>query len=98
MQQLTPKEEAIQLVEKYLEFTNDWEDVEHQSLSNRLAIRAIGSNIIKAKKCAIICVDKILESDPTTPILDSDYWENYSDRIDLAKNHYQQVLQEISKL
>ena len=68
MTQLTPKEEAIQLVGKfYIPF----------NLTSQAA-----------KECAIICVDKVIEE----LIEWGEVWMKR--RIE----HYQQVLQEISKL
>ena len=68
MTQLTPKEEAIQLVGKfYIPF----------NLTSQAA-----------KECAIICVNKIIES----------HTDNLNGDNIKQKEHYQQVLQEISKL
>ena len=46
---MKPKEEAIQLVEKYLNYQEDWLKIQHpkKALEN-------------AKQCALICVDRIM--------------------------------------
>lgn len=83
MQQLTPKEEAIQLVEKFMPLVYCY--LGSGMLSNDYDEKVAKSN---AKECAIICVDKIIES----------HTDNLNGDNIKQKEHYQQVLQEISKL
>ena len=90
MNQLTPKEEAIQLVEKFMLYSSDEYD-EHWS------DEILKENRLKnAKECAIICVNRIIESQPLRPVTCpvGSIGENKENSI----KYYQQVFQEISKL
>lgn len=83
MQQLTPKEEAIQLVDKFGEIDNVgyYSNDGYSAWSSKV-------NLQIAKECAIICVNEVIEE----LIEWGEVWMKR--RIE----HYQQVLQEISKL
>ena len=81
MNQLTPKKEAIQLVKQFSPLVTTW-DCYWDCPRN-------ADEITKdAKECAIICVNKIIES----------HTDNLNGDNIKQKEHYQQVLQEISKL
>lgn len=83
---MTPKEKAAELVKQFDECLNHI---------------AIGSNGIedhlleRAKACALICVDEILNSRPSSPceigLVDWAQWEQ-------AKQYWQEVKNEILKM
>ena len=89
MQQLTPKEEAIQLVEKFYD-----KQLSILNKNNTQAMLDVEYEI--AKECAIICVNRIIESQPLRPVTCpvGSIGENKENSI----KYYQQVFQEISKL
>jgi hypothetical protein len=51
----------------------------------------------KAKRCASIAVDEIIDASPTNP-LKSSYIELYSDMVDECIEYWQEVKKEIEKL
>ena len=51
----------------------------------------------KAKQCALIAVDEIIDASPTNP-LKSSYIELYSDMVDECIEYWQEVKTEIEKL
>lgn len=72
---MTPKEKAQELVDKFIEFTQDWD-----------ARDGYINDEFRAKECALIAVDEILEMD--LPILEEeadkfyDYWEEVKQEIE----------------
>ena len=50
-----------------------------------------------AKKCAIIHVKGIIESNPSSPIPDG-YYELLQDRIDYATGHWRSILTELNNM
>ena len=80
---MTPKEKSEELIRKYYTFGINKEG---QTLS-----------WYESKQCAIIAVDEIINSSPTTP-LKGGYIELYSDMVDEAIDYWQQVKTEIGNL
>jgi hypothetical protein len=82
---MTAKEKAKQLVEKFIEHTQEWDELD-----------GYVNNIYKAKKCALIAVDEILEAIP------NDYLDECEGGTYIAINedveYWQQVKQEIQNL
>ena len=91
---MTPKEKAIQLVNKYLKFTS-----KHDSLETA----GLGA-LTLAKACALVVVDEILESSPRCP--SNVDWDDcgathqyyYETQIEDAAKFWQEVKIEIEKL
>ena len=77
---MTPKEKAKELVSKMKEQFF----MEHDNVK-----------ILKAKQCALICVDEIIKSSPTEP---TDDRYNADDSIFFAKEYWQEAKQELEKL
>jgi len=79
---MTPKEKAIELVEKYYHLFS-------VELENTIDYR-------EAKQCALIAIDEIISSSPSLPILgDSGI---YGEDIELSTKYWQEVKQEILAL
>lgn len=74
---MTPKEKAEELVNKFIEHTMDWDILD-----------GYVEDIDRAKQCALIAVDEILEMD--LPIFEEDCDEFYG--------YWQEVKHEIEKL
>ena len=81
---MSEKEKAIELL---TEFTSPTEF---------LGIHFSQRKVI-AKHCALICCDRIIESNPTNP-LTGGYIELYSDMIYESTEYWQRVKQEIQNL
>lgn len=95
METITPEQKAKELVEKFMPFLNYWEDVPKDSSFNRLAIRKIGIDRLKAKECALIAVDEILIS--FNSFMDSR--RNFRHELEIdAERFWEKVKSEIKKL
>jgi hypothetical protein len=86
---MTAKDKAGELFNKYYQY-----DITIIGIDSRMEERGI--SLYDAKKLALICVDEILNSSPSLPILgDGGYL--YED-IELSKNYWQEVKSELEKL
>lgn len=79
----TPKEKALSLCQKFGWLGSKWKQTGYYSL-----------NLENSKECALIAVDQIIESKPTSP-LKGGYIELYSDMIDEAVEYWNEVKKEI---
>jgi hypothetical protein len=86
---MTPKGKAIELVNKFNQYTVVC--VTHYSNGK------MEDNKKDAKQCALITVNEIIKSEPTQPLI-SGYFELYSDMLDESIKYWQEVKQEIEKL
>ncbi len=87
---MTPKDKAEKLVEKFRPLVTTW-DCYWDTPCNPDDVTA------DAKKCALICVEEIIQNNPTNP-LKGGYIELYSDMIDEAIEYWQQVKTQIESL
>jgi len=78
-----PKQKAQELVEKYIPLTKVWDDTLGWCVNYR-----------DAKKCALICVEEIIASSPSLPILGDG--GTFGEDIELSKTYWQSVKQEIT--
>ena len=78
---MTPKEKAINLIEKFAQIQRDFNQQNYYG---------------QAKKCALICVDEIIYSSPSLPILSDN--GSYGSDIELSTIYWQGVKSEIEKL
>lgn len=79
---MTPKEKAEELVERFRMNVLDWE--------------GCSINEHKAKQCALIAVDEIINSSPSLPILGDS--GTYGEDIELSKIYWQEVKYAIDEL
>ena len=82
---MTPKETALNLVDKFM-------NIKQTKISDYSKIY-----YPTAKECALIVVDAIIDSNPTSP-LKSSYILLYSEMVDESIEFWQQVKEEINKL
>jgi len=83
---MTPKEKAIELVDKFYQLFPLKKDV--ISIYGTLSWEY--DNWVQAKQCALIAVDEIIEANPIIFRLDNTIMSN--------KSYWQEVKQEIEKL
>jgi hypothetical protein len=86
---MTPKEKAIELIEKfepYVEYQGDDCFTEREKM------------LINAKQCALIAVDEIINEIYKSSSLDTYYLNNDKMNEVEAINYYKEVKQEIEKL
>jgi hypothetical protein len=87
-QPMTPKEKAIELIDKFSGYAyTDWHGGENE-LTNEVA----------SKECALIAVEEILFHAPSSPVVPGQYYELWSDRVDDAVSYWLKVKEEITKL
>ena len=79
---MTPKEKAKELVDKNIEFTQEWNEIDGYVI-----------DMYNATQCALIAVDEVLKASPSLPILGDS--GTYSEDIELSTNYWQEVKQEI---
>lgn len=84
------KNKAKSLVDKFKPLVTTWDCYNDTPMDEKYIIA-------DAKKCAIILVDKIIESNPMSPY-NGDYYEIVDDRIEQVKEYWRQVKTEIEKL
>jgi hypothetical protein len=70
---MTPKDKAIELIEKFEDFVDYQED---DCFTQREKI------LINAKNCGLIAVDEILNLDIDTNVLDYWYWQEVKQEIE----------------
>ena len=89
---MTPKEEAEKLVDRFKDDT-----VIYTWGGNGYKV-AIETSFQNAKNCALICVDEILNSNPT--IITEEIIEHigYKETVEKNVDYWQEVKQEIKKL
>jgi hypothetical protein len=76
---MTPKEQAQELINKYSEHS-------YISLTNN------PTTSYHKKQCALICVDEILESKPTSKV------HTFKCDLKISREYWQEVKEEINKL
>jgi len=79
---MTPKDKAIELVDRFSDKANEFEEPTTYEFD---------------KQCALICVDEMIKSNPTAYITFM-YHENLQDKIDSAIDYLNEVKKEIEKL
>ena len=81
---MTPKEKAKELVDKYIDLSDECDCLEYSCICFTMYE-------YKAKKCALIAVDEIIKSNPTK-VTENAVW------FKLNIEYWQEVKQEIKKL
>lgn len=87
------REKAIEIVEKFYSETTDMPLVLVQSIN---IVDPNDVAFIQSKNCAIICVDEILNSSPSLPILSDN--GSYGSDIELSTDWWRKVKSEIQNL
>ena len=87
---MKPKEKAIELVNKFIDYVNCWDD-ESADPNYTQAYNY-------AKQCALIAVEEVLNSRPSLPIEAFGGSINMGECIKLSIQYWQEVKQEIEKL
>lgn len=87
---MTAKEKAQAIFDNIRETMNNTLDVSYPYLS-------VENIDVCAKMICVICVDEIINSDPSSPYGDG-FYELHSDRIEDVKIYWEQVKQEINLL
>ena len=88
---MTPTEKAEEIVDKFKDHVNPY--MGSGMLSNTFDDNAI---LWQSKKCALICVDEIIQSSPSLPLLSDN--GSYGSDIELSTIYWKEVKQEINKL
>ena len=74
---MTPKEEAKELFKRYIQFTQEWDELDGYIV-----------NKYNAKQCALIAVDEIINANPhsnpfnTNVYSTMDYWQEVKQEIE----------------
>lgn len=88
---MNPQEKAKELVDKFKSIQVSYSD----SFSGTMEESEM--DYIVAKKCALIAVDEIINSEPSEPY-DGGYYELISDRQDEVSKYWQNVKEAITNL
>lgn len=86
---MTPKEKAIELVDKFIDYVNCWDD--------ETADHNYTQAYKYAKQCALIAVEEIIRYHPVNPRKYSEF-ETTFDMVSKAYIFWEEVKQEIEKL
>jgi hypothetical protein len=68
---MTPKQKAIELVDKFIEHTVEWDQVTEYAFDSEY----------HAKQCALISVDEILSNKELLNHLDFEWWSEVKNQI-----------------
>jgi hypothetical protein len=68
---MTPKQKAIELVDKFMEHTVEWDQVTEYAFDSEY----------HAKQCALISVDEILSNKELLNHLDFEWWSEVKNQI-----------------
>jgi hypothetical protein len=68
---MTPKEKALELVDKFMEHTVEWDQVTEYAFDSEY----------HAKQCALIAVDEILSNKELLNHLDFEWWSEVKQEI-----------------
>jgi hypothetical protein len=73
---MTPKEKAEELIDKFIEHTQEWDELD-----------GYVNDIYKAKQCALIAIDEIISSNPHSNPFNTnvestmEYWQQVKQEI-----------------